>query len=135
MKIVGPSFGAFWFCLALAVLISSGCGPRREGVEVNGEVTYNGQPLTNAAVTFFPVQGRPTTAPLDSTGQYALELSPGDYQVTITVGANVPPGFKEGDVLPPPAVVLPDHYTSRVHTELTATVADDHSEPIKFELE
>ena len=134
MKTVGPSRGARWFSLALAALISSGCGRPSEGVEVIGEVTYNGQPLTNAAVTFFPAQGRPATAPLDSAGQYTIELPPGDYQVTITVGANVPPGFKEGDVLPPPAVVLPDHYTSRVHTELSATVADDQSEPINFNL-
>ncbi|MEX2169287.1 MAG: carboxypeptidase-like regulatory domain-containing protein [Pirellulales bacterium] len=134
MKRVGPPRGALWFCLALAALISSGCGPPSEGVEINGAVTYNSQPLTNAAVTFFPVQGRPATAPLDSAGQYTLELAPGDYQVTITVGANVPPGFKEGDVLPPPEIVLPDHYTSRVHTELSATVADDQSEPINFDL-
>ena len=122
------------FYLALAALFCIGCGQRSEGVEVIGAVTYNGQPLTNAAVTFFPVQGRPATAPLDSTGQYALELPPGDYQVTITVGANVPPGFKEGDALPPPEIVLPDHYTSRVRTELSATVAEDQSEPINFEL-
>lgn len=122
------------WCLALATVFCIGCAARSELLEVTGAVSYNNQPLTNAAITFFPTQGRPVTAPLDADGDYAIELAPGDYQVTITVGANVPPGFKEGDVLPPPPVVLPDRFTVRARTELNATVSEDQSEPINFDL-
>jgi hypothetical protein len=120
---------------AVLATLCVGCGQPTDGIEVTGTVTHKGQPLSNAAITFFPTQGRPTTVPLDVDGDYVAKLEPGDYRVTVTVGVSLPEGYKEGDPLPPPTVVLPDRYTHRAKTELAATVAEDQSEPIDFALE
>jgi hypothetical protein len=55
--------------------------------------------------------------------------------VTVTVGPEVPPGYKEGDPLPPPAIELPARYTSRLRTELTAIISESQSEPVDFDLQ
>ena len=132
MRLSPSRFSSLFLLASLAVL--SGCESRGDGVTTEGTVTYAGQPLADAAITFFPQQGRPLTVPLDPQGAYAVVLPPGDYQVTINVGAPLPEGFQEGDVLPPPTVTLPDRFTVRARTELNATVAEDQSEPINFDL-
>jgi hypothetical protein len=53
----------------------------------------------------------------------------------VTVGAELPPGFKEGDLMPPPKVALPPEYTTLAKSTLQATVTPNQSEPIDFALE
>jgi hypothetical protein len=67
-------------------------------------------------------------------GKYETSLSPGDYIVVVTVGVDVPAGWREGQPLPPPKFTLPAEYTSRVKSTLKATVKAGQSEPIDFEL-
>jgi hypothetical protein len=71
---------------------------------------------------------------LSSNGDYEAELPPGEYVVTVMPGSPKPENYKEGDPLPPPKVVLPPDYASRVRSPLKATVAEGQSEPINFEL-
>ncbi len=59
---------------------------------------------------------------------------PGDYTATIVVGIEYPKGFKEGDPIPPPKVVLPDEYTTRAKSTLKVTVKVGQNEPIDFDL-
>jgi hypothetical protein len=123
-------------CIVGAVVLTSGgCRESSNTVSVHGSVTYRGKALTNAALMFFPATGRPTSVVISSDGNYSAELPPGDYVVTVNVGADLPPGYKEGDPLPPPKFILPDEYTSRAKSTLQATVAADQSAPIDFELE
>jgi hypothetical protein len=123
-------------CLVTAaVLTSAGCGESSDKAAVHGNVTYRGEPISNASLMFFPTIGRPTPVVLSSDGSYRTELPPGDYAVTVNVGAEVPPGFKEGDPLPPPKFSLPEEYTLRTRSALQATVAPDQSQPIDFKLE
>jgi hypothetical protein len=111
----------------------AGCGGGGEGVPVNGSVTYRGQPFSNASITFYPTSGRVAGAAIDN-GQYSLRLLPGQYKVTVSLGVNLPPGWKEGDPIPPREIVLPDQFSNVLRTELTATILENQSEPIDFEL-
>jgi hypothetical protein len=118
--------------LGLAI-VTCGCSERSNTVQVQGQVIYRGEPLDSAGITFYPQKDRPVTGVV-SQGAYAVDLAPGDYDVTITVGSEIPPGFKEGDTVPPPKVALPDEYTLRAKSTLKATVAAGQSEPIDFDL-
>ena len=114
--------------------LAAGCGGSADGVPVSGTVTYRGQPFSNASITFYPASGRPVSAAI-SDGEYSAVLEPGDYKVTISLGVNLPPGWKEGDPIPPREIVLPQQYSSVLHTQLTATIGEDQSEPVDFKLE
>ncbi|MBA4105023.1 MAG: hypothetical protein C0485_04635 [Pirellula sp.] len=115
-----PAGGLAWTCLILALAI--GCGGESNVASLSGRVLYEGAPLSNASLMFYPVEGRPMIAPL-SDGDYSVELAPGEYRVTVNLGAELPPGWKEGDPVPPTTRKLPNQFTSRLDTPLTATVS------------
>lgn len=68
--------------LALAILSASGCGSGFASVK--GQVLFDGKPLRNALVAFYPEQGRGSYGRTDAEGRYELLYS--DMQ------AGVPPG-------------------------------------------
>jgi hypothetical protein len=119
---------------SIAVLLLIGCGGGDGGVPVSGTVTFRGQPFSNASITFYPASGRPVSAAI-TDGQYSAVLQPGEYKVTVSLGVNLPPGWKEGDPIPPRDIVLSQQYSSVLHTQLTAKVSEDQSEPVDFKLE
>jgi hypothetical protein len=126
----------FLLCVVGAVLLSAaGCGESSTTETVSGTVTYRGAPLPNGSVTFFPTSGRPVNVPRASDGAYTAELEPGEYSVTVSYTEPLPPGFKEGDPVPPPKIVLPAEYTTSARSTLKATVTPDHDQPIDFTLE
>jgi hypothetical protein len=102
-------------------------------VSVHGHVSYRGAPLESAALTFSPASGRPVSATV-SNGEYSVELMPGEYTAVVLIGVNVPKGYKEGDPIPPPSIVLPEIYTSPSKSPLKAMVAAGKNEPIDFDL-
>jgi hypothetical protein len=113
---------------------TGGCQRNTSGTEsIHGNIRYKGTPLTASSVTFFPASGRPVTAPAPE-GEYTAELAPGEYTAAIAVGIEYPKGFKEGDPIPPPKVVLPAEYTSRAKSTLKAVVKAEQTEPIDFDL-
>jgi hypothetical protein len=118
----------------IAVCFALGCGESSTTETVSGAVTFQGQPIPKAAVTFFPTTGRPTTASTGEDGTYEASLAPGDYTVTVNVSVELPPGFKEGDPYPKPKIVVPPQYATQAKTPLTATVAEGQSEPLNFAL-
>jgi hypothetical protein len=122
-----------FFGASLLLIGAVGCGKSTDVQTVHGHVSYHGAPLAAAGITFFPSNGRPVTV-LATNGEYTAELAPGAYTVTISVGPEIPPGFKEGDLVPPPKIALPPEYSVRAKSTLTATVAADQSEPINFDL-
>lgn len=116
------------------LLVAIGCGEGSNTQTVTGSVSYQDQPLNSGAVAFFPGESRPIQAKINQGGGYTAELPPGEYKVTVIVGLDLPPDWKEGDPTPPPAVRLPPQYASRLRTPLTASVAPDQTEPIDFKL-
>jgi hypothetical protein len=119
--------------LSLMLLFVFGCRKSDGSVPVHGHIAYRGQPLTKGAITFFPEKGRPTAAPIPE-GDYAIDLKPGEYTVVVEAANELPPGFKEGDPVPAPKVVLPDEYTSRAKSSLKASVKLGQSEAVDFDL-
>jgi hypothetical protein len=113
----------------------AGCGESSSDVTVQGKVAYRSQPLSKGSVTFFPVSGRPASTALADDGQYTLKLAPGQYTVIVNVGTDLPPGFKDGDPIPPPTGALPPEYTTRARSTLKATIPQSDPGPIDFELQ
>jgi hypothetical protein len=125
---------ALWFVTALAAISATGCGKSTNAVTVQGHARYKGEAIPTGTVTFFPANGRQVVAPLSGEGEYTAELPPGEYVVAIMIGASLPEGYKEGDRLPPPKIVLPGQYTARAKSTLKATVTADQDQPIDFDL-
>jgi hypothetical protein len=121
------------FGLLLLHIFTLGCGKSSGKVSVHGHVSYRGEGLESAAVTFIPAYGRPEAASIKN-GEYSTELMPGEYSAIVVIGVNPPKGYKEGDPIPPPKIALPEAYTSRDKSTLKATVKAGQSEPIDFEL-
>lgn len=118
----------------IVLVVFVGCKTKTAGEAVHGKISYRGQPLPQAAITFFPEVGRPSTSAISDQGEYSANLAPGNYTVVVNIGFTPPPGFKEGDPMPKPKVVLPDQYTIRAKSVLKATVAAGQDAPIDFDL-
>ncbi len=89
--------------------------------------------MESASITFFPTNGRQEVATI-SNGEYSVELMPGEYSAIVLIGIELPKGFKEGDPIPPPKIVLPEQYTARNKSPLKATIKAGQSEPVNFDL-
>jgi hypothetical protein len=127
----------FAVCLVVvtAMVSAHGCRKSSGAVPVQGHVSFQGQPLENATLTFFPASGRPVDAAV-SNGEYATQLVPGDYTSVVSIAVEMPPGYgrTHWNQLPPQKFVLPDEYTTRKKSKLKATVIATQSEPVNFDL-
>jgi hypothetical protein len=124
-------------CFAVC-LLSIGCGEPKETVpelvSVTGKVTFRGQPLADASVTFIPAEGdeEPTelnrlvrpSAKTDADGGYELAWGdnpgapPGKYNVTVMKLAP-----SEDDEVKP-ASLIPENYGSPKTSGLMKVVKD-----------
>src|SRR5688500_1736763 len=62
--------------LLFGLQFAGGCAYSADTVAVGGKVSYRGEPVTNASVTFFPPSGRPVSAALSEAGEYEIDLPP-----------------------------------------------------------
>ena len=82
---------ALWLVGAACCLVWTGCGPSYpETAEVRGRVTYQGKPLPEGRILFWPPEGRPAMAEIGPDGSYSLTTFvtgdgaiPGEHRVTI----------------------------------------------------
>ncbi len=121
--------------LALLVISAAGCGGSSDGVPIHGRVSYRGEAISSGTLTFFPTNGRPISATLSRGGEYTSRLPAGEYRIIVTVGVDLPAGWKESDPVPAPKFVLPAQYTTRAKTSLRKTVAENQNAPLDFTLE
>jgi hypothetical protein len=119
--------------LLLLTITSQGCKKSSGAVAVHGSISFHGEPLSKGTVTFFPASGRPVPASI-SDGSYSTELMPGDYTAIVDVAPEFPKGFKEGDPMPTAKVEMPDQYTTRAKSALTATVKAGQDQTVDFDL-
>ena len=124
-----------WVSAVLVTVLSvEGCRKSSSGmVPVHGKVSFRGSPLDKAALTLFPTAGRPVQVSIVQ-GNYETELNPGEYVAVVDVAAELPPGFKEGDPVPKPKLVLPEQYTSRAKSQLKTTIVVNQDKAVDFEL-
>jgi hypothetical protein len=143
--------------LLLGVLIAfAGCQPSGERlVKVNGDVTYQGEPLVGGVITFQPLENgvvstrRPSVGVIAKNGLYQMStlkmadgVRPGEYLVsvdgTLAGESGPPPSLEpvEGPVTTAQGANLhPSKYRSPQTSGLTATVPADVDEiEIDFDL-
>jgi hypothetical protein len=125
--------------LALVVAVVMGCnGGSRDGVvPVSGRVTYDGKPVTEGRVIFYPVDDRRMAmGPIDGKGYYVLTTFkdndgayPGKHVVVIDavreVGA-APASIDEevGSAAPTIVRLVPEKYADPRTSDLEAEVQD-----------
>jgi hypothetical protein len=139
-------------CLALAVL-SGGCGQVKETipelVPVSGTVTYQGKPLADAVVTFFPVDWEEEQTELNkvyrpsgkTNAQGEFELAwgvnpgapPGKYAVCISATRLVPDPNDPADQIN--ENLIPPEYNVAKTSGLKADVKEEGDNVFPFELQ
>jgi hypothetical protein len=143
--------------VALGCTVAWGCsdststGDRPPVFQVAGTIRYQGQPLADAVVTFFPISGKQSAfGRTDPAGHYTLTTfetddgaEAGDYAVVIQkYEPQAPTGSPEGEnyVPPtniqqaPPKLLTPTTYLTPQTTPLKATVKAGEENQFDFEL-
>ena len=144
-------WGRTAFAAALVAAMAAGCAKQDDlgTVKAGGQVTYKGQPVTGAVVTFVPQSGKgAAVAVSDGAGRFRLMTSatsgavPGVYKVTVTKAREVATdsaaqaandleakkkadmaGLKAApDPASPPQSLLPEKYAAADKTPLTFEV-------------
>ena len=163
-QIVSTTWGIGLFA---ALLAAPGCGGGGDDVErphqvvpVSGVVTYKGQPVDGASVTFHPADGggSPTApgkpaarAKTDSQGRFRLwtydhddGAVPGEHVVTVSkveiAAPDIDPDAPDFDAEQapaelPPQYLVPEKYGSKATSDLRATVTPEGpNDDFTFEL-
>ncbi|MCC9606747.1 carboxypeptidase-like regulatory domain-containing protein [Blastopirellula sp. JC732] len=135
-----PSLCCALFCLLLSLPVSLGCGQRgdKQIFAVEGTVTLDGKPLSNATVLFIPGQSRPSGAMTDENGYYELNYT--DHQKGARIGLNRvqittaqgPSETADGQPIAAVPETLPIRYHAR--SELEFTVSGDQANVANFAL-
>ncbi|NLF06447.1 MAG: hypothetical protein GX594_00490 [Pirellulaceae bacterium] len=129
----------FFAAIFTAVFTSCfGCGPSRpETAAVKGRVIYQGKPVAEGTITFYPESGRPATGSISADGTYRLTtFEPNDgatlgrHRVTIEarrITAPMMQGETAGEEVGaygPPVVewLVPEKYSRLDGSTLTAEV-------------
>lgn len=122
-------------CLALAVT-AAGCGSRNKTVRAWGEVHWQGKPVDEGVIVFFPIEGTagPSTGGSIAAGRYDVPAAKGlraggTYRVQITAAGkekfydpNATPTVSS-TLIPVREQVLPEKFNTA--STLRATVAPD----------
>jgi hypothetical protein len=132
MTRIFPLGSGIVFGLAVvSIVVLSGCGAKRETGSVSGKVTFRGEPLANATVTFLAKDGTVGSAMTKEGGEYNVgEVAVGPVQITVhsypPSPMVVPPTGPKGDVKAQPPkfkfVRIPDRYGQPAQSGLTHTV-------------
>jgi hypothetical protein len=82
---ISISPGRHWFG-GLLILAALGCGG--SSLPVSGNVTYEGSPIEEGAISFFPIDGKETSrGAMIKNGRYTADMAPGKWTVQITRSA------------------------------------------------
>jgi hypothetical protein len=124
---------------SLALPLATGCGgPDPNLGQVQGVVTFDGQPLADATVILVQGQGRPAAGVTDAEGRYQVALTgarlgtaPGVNKVRI-ITERGPSETPDGTPIPPAPERLPSRYHAQ--TELAVEVKAGELTEANFEL-
>lgn len=112
--------------LRYASLIVVGClvGCGEEGIQISGQVTYEGEPVKQGTISFVNVG---TTSPPDAAvienGNYSLRTLPGNKRVEIRASRPLPP---ERQTNPEMGLMYDDYIPAAYNREstLSANISD-----------
>lgn len=120
------------------VLWLTGCG--QPATEISGVVSLDGQPVPNASLEFFPVQGkgRVSFTTTDAAGRYRVEVFPTTLKVIVTAtkvdGKVQDPYGPEGQMMDRLVNALPERYSYQEKTPLTADPVEGQTTVVDFAL-
>jgi len=109
--IVGASFPLVSSAIVCGLLLATGCTPKPKGMPdlapVTGTVTFDGQPLATATISFSTPGGQVSVGGMDGGGRYEMRYS-GPYKgvaigpntVSITTRTDHPVGPNWKDPIP-----------------------------------
>jgi len=127
--------------VAACVIAVIGCsrGDRPDTARVKGLVTYKGEPVAEARVSFVPAQGRPASGATGADGRFTLmTFQPDDGALlgdhTVTVAKTAPAPGQENDPYAEQISLIPAKYGNLQSSPLKATVTADGPNEFKFEL-
>ena len=117
-----------------AALLLGGCGPEYAGRPVAGVVTFQGKPLDQGMIQFYPAEGQATFSGGEiKDGSYAspaeFGLAPGKYHVRI----NSPEGSVPADSVE--MVMVKERIPAKYNAETTLTAEVKESGENKFDFE
>jgi len=102
----------FVFLLAMILVVG---GAKEEIGELSGTITYDGKPVENGAITFFPSSG-PSAGSVIKDGQYSTKVTLGKTKVVISgskvVGEKKVYNTPNSPVMPVTAEMLPAKYNT-----------------------
>lgn len=144
----------YWGILAISLAVFSGCSAdsdkRPKRVPVTGTITYNGNPLPNAAIGFIPsgAGANAATGSTNGSGKYTLTTFttndgaiPGKYEISISAVIDEnrnPDGTQiysdEDPRWKPPKSSIPVRYNDPKKSELTAEVVAGKANLFDFSL-
>jgi hypothetical protein len=133
--------------LMFAAIISAinGCGPRSDRLEINGQVTLDGDPLDNGSIRFASMNGAKLSASgaVITDGAYHIPqekgLPPGTYRVEISAPDTAAPLVNypsaPGEPTGPPTAPerIPPEYNT--NSKQTIEVAADGDNQFDFDIE
>jgi hypothetical protein len=136
---LGVSFGLIIF----PVMMTTGCGGRATGT-VTGTVTYKGEKVPSAKVTFYGPDDKTATTSTDGEGAYkAVDVPLGLVKVTVTTSRPGPsaeraaknPMLQKKGYVPSSekSVAIPPKYSDPLQTNISLTVIEG-SQPFDIEL-
>ncbi len=125
----------------MAVAVIAGCGSDRPPLHVaGGVVKFNGEPVADASVMFYPASGRASFAKTDDQGRFSLMtyvpddgIVAGSYRVTVSkvVSRSKP---TEANPYPQAVHALPPVYSNVDTADLQAEVTPNGDNDFVFEL-
>ncbi|MCA8984713.1 MAG: carboxypeptidase-like regulatory domain-containing protein [Planctomycetaceae bacterium] len=132
----------FVVCCIGLLLVLPGCGGTSlpATVSVSGIVTFNGEPLADATVVFYPAEGKPATGKTGPDGVYKLTTFqaddgalPGKHKVAISKSSAAPESNSPEDMAKIKREI-PDKYSNADTSGLTADVQVGQTADIDFNL-
>jgi hypothetical protein len=124
--------------VAVATLISIGCGPQSDLLGVTGEVLLDGVPVKSGSIRFTSVGSEKiaSTGALIKDGQYEITqargLPPGTYQIVISAGDENSPQDAGGPGSAVARELIPAEYN--VNSDKTVDVAVDGDNHFVFDI-
>jgi hypothetical protein len=137
------SLGATFGLILLTLMMTTGCGGRATGT-VTGTVTYLGNKVPSAKVTFFGPDDKTATTSTDAEGAYkAVDVPLGLVKVTVTTSRPGPsaekaaknPMLQKKGYVPSSekSISIPPVYSDPLQTNISLTVIEG-SQPFDIDL-